>query len=155
MRAAATDTKFKAVLYIYDNSVTNTAKVNKYARKGSVVVKKFIAHFRTIKLLFLLKIYHCEIWTRFWCLNWRKRGEFAPEFQVLSQFSLVFINTTASSEVVNVFSCKNSQFQLPHNFISQIDRESIALSLESHFLMAAMHQEGIFAVEKWQNWWSR
>ena len=37
MRAAATDTKFKAVLYIYDNSVTNTAKVNKYARKGSVV----------------------------------------------------------------------------------------------------------------------
>ena len=37
-------------------SVTNTAKVNKYARKGSVVVKKFIAHFRAIKLLFLLKI---------------------------------------------------------------------------------------------------
>ena len=59
MRAAATDTK--AVLYIYDNSVTNTAKENKYAGKGSVVVKKFIAHFRTIKLLFLLKIYHCEI----------------------------------------------------------------------------------------------
>ena len=38
-----------------------TAKVNKYARKGSVVVKRFIAHFRTIKLLFLLKIYHYEI----------------------------------------------------------------------------------------------
>ena len=56
----ATDTK--AVLYKNDiNSVTNTAKVNKYVRKGSVVVKKFIAHFRTIKLLFLLKIYHCEI----------------------------------------------------------------------------------------------
>ena len=31
------------------------AKVNKYARKGSVVVKKFIAHFRTVKLLFLWK----------------------------------------------------------------------------------------------------
>ena len=28
-------------------------------------------------------------------------GEFAPEFQVLSKFSLVFITTTASSEVVN------------------------------------------------------
>ena len=28
----------------------NMAKVNKYARKGSVVVKKFIAHFRTVKL---------------------------------------------------------------------------------------------------------
>ena len=38
-----------------------TAKVNKYARKGSVVVKRFIAHFRPIKLLFPLKIYHYEI----------------------------------------------------------------------------------------------
>ena len=45
----------------YMITVTNTAKVNKYARKGSVVVKKFIAHFRTIKLLFRLKIDHCEI----------------------------------------------------------------------------------------------
>ena len=96
MRAAATDTKFKAVLYIYDNSVTNTAKVNKYARKGSVVVKKLIAHFRTIKLLFLLKIYRCEIENRFWCLKWRNRGEFAPEFQVLAKLSLVFLNTMAS-----------------------------------------------------------
>ena len=65
-------------------------------------------------------------------------GEFAPEFQVLSKFSLVFITTTASSEVVNhastvnVLSCKNSQFQLPQNFISQIDRGNIALSLEYH-----------------------
>ena len=62
-----------------------------------------------------------------------------PEFQMLSKFSLVFINTTASSKVVNhastvnVFSCKNSQFQLPQNFISQIDRGNIALSLEYHF----------------------
>ena len=38
-----------------------TAKVNKYAREGSVVVKRFIAHFRTIKLFFPLKIYHYEI----------------------------------------------------------------------------------------------
>ena len=36
-----------------------TAKVKKYARKASVVVKKFIAHFRT--MLFLLKIDHCEV----------------------------------------------------------------------------------------------
>ena len=120
-------------------TVTNTAKVNKYARKGSVVVKKFIAHFRTIKLLFLLKIYHCEMENRFWCLKWRKRGEFAPEFQVLAKLSLVFLNTMASSEVVNhpstinVFGCENSQFQLPQNFTSQIDRGSIALSLEYHF----------------------
>ena len=42
-------------------TVTNTAKVNKYARKGSVVVKKFMAHFHTIKLSFLLKSYHSEI----------------------------------------------------------------------------------------------
>ena len=62
-----------------------------------------------------------------------------PEFQVLSKFAFVFINTTASSEVVNhastvnVFSCKTSQFQLPQNFISQIDRGSVALSLEYHF----------------------
>ena len=58
---------------------------------------------------------------------------------MLSKFSLVFINTTASSKVVNhastvnVFSSKNSQFELPQNFISQIDRGSIALSLEYHF----------------------
>ena len=58
---------------------------------------------------------------------------------MLSEFSLVFINTTASSKVVNyastvnIFSCKNSQFELPQNFISQIDRGSIALSLEYHF----------------------
>ena len=58
---------------------------------------------------------------------------------MLSKLSLVFISTTASSKVVNhantvnVFSCKNSQFELPPNFISQIDRGSIALSLEYHF----------------------
>ena len=58
---------------------------------------------------------------------------------MLSKFSLVSINTTASSKVVthastvNVFSCKNLQFELPQNFISQIDRGSIALSLENHF----------------------
>ena len=58
---------------------------------------------------------------------------------MLFKFSLVFINTTASSKVVNhastvnVFSCKNSQFELPRNFISQIDRGSIALSLEYNF----------------------
>ena len=58
---------------------------------------------------------------------------------MLSKFSLVFINTTASSKVVhrvstaNVFSCKNSHLALPQNFISPIDRGSIALSLEYHF----------------------
>ena len=58
---------------------------------------------------------------------------------MLSKFSLVFINTTASSKVVNhastvnVFSYKNSQFELPPNFILQIDRGGIALSLEYHF----------------------
>ena len=58
---------------------------------------------------------------------------------MLSKFSLVFISTTASSKVVshastvNVFSCKNSQFELPPNLISRIDRGSIVLSLEYHF----------------------
>ena len=59
---------------------------------------------------------------------------------MLSKFSLVyFISPTASSKVVNhastvnVFSCKNLQFELPPNFISQMDRGSIALSLEYHF----------------------
>ena len=58
---------------------------------------------------------------------------------MLAKFSLVFINIMASSKVVNhastinVFSCKNSQFQLPQNFISKKDRGSIALSLEYHF----------------------
>ena len=57
---------------------------------------------------------------------------------MVSKFSLVFINTTASSRVVNhastvnVFSCKNLQFELPPNFISQIDGGSIALSLKYH-----------------------
>ena len=125
-------------MYINDNC-TNTTKVNQYVRKGSVVVKKFIAHFRTVKLLFVLKSCHWEIYNHFWCLNWRKRGEFGPEFQMLSKFSLVFINTTASSKVVNhastvnVFSYKILQFELFQTFISQIDRGSIALSLEYHF----------------------
>ena len=58
---------------------------------------------------------------------------------MLFKFSLVLINTTAYSKVVNhastvnVFSCKNSQFELPQNFISQIDRGSITPSLEYHF----------------------
>ena len=70
------------------------AKINKYARKGSVEFKKFIAHFRTKKLFFLLKSYHCEIQNHLWCLNWRKRGEFAPEFQMLcKKFSLAFLHT--------------------------------------------------------------
>ena len=49
---------------------------------------------------------------------------------MLSKFWLVFINTTASSKVVNhastvnVFSCKNSLFESPQNFISQTDNES-------------------------------
>ena len=64
---------------------------------------------------------------------------------MLSKFSLVFINTTASSKVVNhastvnVLSCKNLQFELPPNFISQIDRGSIALSLEYHFSYEKIH----------------
>ena len=91
------------------------------------------------KMLFLLKNYHCEIQNRFRCLNWRKKGEGAREFQMLSKFSLVFISTTASLKVVNhastvnVSSCRNSQFELPPNVISQIDRGSIALSLEYYF----------------------
>ena len=58
---------------------------------------------------------------------------------MLSNFALVFFSTTASSKVVNhastviVFSCKNSQFELPQNFIPEIDRGNIALSLEYHF----------------------
>ena len=58
---------------------------------------------------------------------------------MLSKFLLVFISTTASSKVVNlastvnVLSCKTLQFALHQNFISQIDRESIVLSLEYHF----------------------
>ena len=58
---------------------------------------------------------------------------------MMSKFSLVFISTTASSKVgnhastVNVFSSKNSQFELSQNFISQIDRGTIALSLEYNF----------------------
>ena len=51
---------------------------------------------------------------------------------MLSAFSLVFINTNHAS-TVNVSSCENSQFELLQIFIPQIDRGSIALSLEYHF----------------------
>ena len=36
-----------------------------------------------------------------------EKGKFTPEFQVLSKFSLVFVNTTISSEVVNHASTVN------------------------------------------------
>ena len=77
---------------------------------------------------------------------------------MLSKFSLVFIITTASSKVVNhastvnVFSCKNSQCELPPNFITQkLIGEALLFLWNTIFLMKAMYQEGIFAVEKWQN----
>ena len=72
---------------------------------------------------------------------------------MLSKFSLVFISTTASSNVVNhastvsVFSCKNSQFELPQNITSQIDREALLFRWNTIFLVKAIYQEGIFAVE--------
>ena len=90
-------------------------------------------------------------------VNWRKRGEFAPEFQVLSKFSLVFINTTASSEVVNhvstvnVFSCKTRTFNCPRIVFHRLIGEALLFLWNTIFLMKAMYQERIFAVEKWQN----
>ena len=77
---------------------------------------------------------------------------------MLSKFLLVFIITTASSKVVNhastvnVFSCKNSQFELPPNFIThRLIGEALLFLWNTIFLMKAMYQEGSFAVEKWQN----
>ena len=71
---------------------------------------------------------------------------------MLSKFSFLFISTTASSKVVNhasivnVFSCKNSQFELPQNFISQIVRGSIALSLKYNFSIESHVPGGDFLV---------
>ena len=70
-----------------------------------------------------------------------EKGRISAHVSKLSKkFSLVFITTTAAgskvvnhASAVNVFSCKNSQFELHQNFILQIDRGSIALSLEYHF----------------------
>ena len=55
-------------------------------------------------------------------------GKIMTGFQMLSKFSLVYssiqLNTTAGSRVVNhastvnVFSCQNSQFELPQNLTS-------------------------------------
>ena len=76
---------------------------------------------------------------------------------MLFKFSLVLINTTASSKVVNhastvnVFSCKNSQFELPKNFFHRLTGEALLFLWNTIFLMKVMYQEGIFAVEKWQN----
>ena len=62
-----------------------------------------------------------------------------PAWAEYSYFS-AFIKANASSKVVNFkqvpsmfFSCQNSQFPLPQNFISQIDRRSFPLSQEYHF----------------------
>ena len=90
--------------------------------------------FSTVKLLFLLKSCHCEIQNHFWCSNLQKRGAFAPEFQMLSKFSLVFIN----------LNCPQILF---HRLIG----EALLFLWNTIFLMKAMYQEGIFAVEKWQN----
>ena len=70
-----------------------------------------------------------------------EKGRISAHVSKLSKkFSLVFITATAAgskvvnhASAVNVFSCKNSQFKLHQNFILQIDRGSIALSLEYHF----------------------
>ena len=75
-----------------------------------------------------------------------EKGRISAHVSKLSKkFSLVFITATAAgskvvnhASAVNVFSCKNSQFELHQNelhlnFILQIDRGSIALSLEYHF----------------------
>ena len=76
---------------------------------------------------------------------------------MLSNFALVFISTTASSKVVNhastvnVFSCKNLQFELPKILFHRLIGEALFFLLNTIFLMKAMYQEGIFAVEKWQN----
>ena len=64
---------------------------------------------------------------------------------------------TASSEVVNhastvnVFICKNSQFELPQISFHRLIGEALLFLWNTIFLMKAMYQEGIFAVEKWQN----
>ena len=121
-------------------TVTNTIKVNKYPRiKGKCCSQEVHSSRTHNKNAFPFK--KLPLWNLESLLVFKlaERGEFAPEFRMLSKFSLVFLSTTASSKVVNhastvnVFSCKNSQFELPHNFISQIDRGSVALSLEYHF----------------------
>ena len=63
---------------------------------------------------------------------------------MLSKFSLVFINTTASSEVVNhvstvnVFSCQNSQCQLPKNLFDRLIGEALFFVFNTIFLMTVM-----------------
>ena len=152
----ATDTK--AVLYINDyHSCYKYVKSKQIRTQGKFCSQEVQSSLSHNKMLFLLKNYHCEIWNRFRCLNWRKKGEFAPEFQMLSKFSLVFISTTASSKVVNhasivnVFSCKNSQFELTKTLFHGLIGEALLFLWKIIFLMKAKYQEGIFAVEKWQN----
>ena len=76
---------------------------------------------------------------------------------MLSKFSLVLINTTASSKVanqastVNVFSCKTCSLNCPKMLFHRLIEEALLFLWNTIFLMKAMYQEGIFAVEKWQN----
>ena len=75
---------------------------------------------------------------------------------MLSNFSLVFINTTASSKVVHhastVFSVvKTRSLNCPQILFHRLIGEALLFLWNTIFLMKAMYQEGIFAVEKWQN----
>ena len=72
---------------------------------------------------------------------------------MLSKFLLVFISTTASSKVVNrastvnVFSCKTLQFALQQILFHRLIGKALLFLWNTIFLMKAMYQERIFAVE--------
>ena len=67
-----------------------------------------------------------------------ERVAFRLKFQLFFRLSLVFMKTTKfkghklQASTVNIFGRLIPQFRLPQNFISQNDRESLALSIEYH-----------------------
>ena len=76
---------------------------------------------------------------------------------MLSKFSLVFIRPTASSKVVNrastvnVSVLKTCSLNCPKILFHRLIGEALLFLWNTIFLMKAMYQEEIFAVEKWQN----
>ena len=142
-------------------AVTNTLKVNKYARKGSVAVKNFIAHFCTVKCFSFWKITTVKSRIVFGVYTGGKEANLRQSFKrCLSSrlYSSIQLQVQRSyiARVPQMFSVvKTRSLNCPKILFHRLIGEALLFLWNTIFLMKAMYQEEIFAVEKWQNWLSR
>ena len=87
-----------------------------------------------------------------------EKDQIGEEFKLLSNFTLVFVITTASSKVVNftqvplMFSVlKTCRLNCPKILFHNLKEEGLLFLCNSICRTKPMYQEGFFAVEKWQN----